>query len=376
MKDNLKIKAVLGDDTATMVSELHVLLNEELTRPIDQRDFDYIAELTQSIAELSGASLTDEEQEVNISAIISEASAVKKRSLISVVRRTLSVACSFALIFAAANCISFASFGSDVFHAFVDYKSGGFVVDFANTDPEKGRIPTAQAATAVMNGTQAATAGPSTGAPSYVTRPDAGTGVATDAPTEGVTEADAVSEPLTKAMTSADPIPVVPEGTEPEADHQNNNGGSENPIVSNNDGSYKGVKTAIGTIIRNRCADAGVNAVAPPDDFFLNMELEDYSTVEMENSRDFYFTFSNNSQQLDIILEHYPSRYKMPELKIPSDQNGFRQETFDVGTVYFFEDNDVNTALFVNNDTIYTVIIQNADMDVLYKIIAVFGSRN
>ena len=50
MKENLKIKAVLGDDTATMVSELQVLLNEELTRPEDQRDFDYISELTQSIA--------------------------------------------------------------------------------------------------------------------------------------------------------------------------------------------------------------------------------------------------------------------------------------------------------------------------------------
>ena len=96
----------------------------------------------------------------------------------------------------------------------------------------------------------------------------------------------------------------------------------------------------------------------------------------MEKSKDFYFTFSNDTQQIDIILEHYPSRYEMPELKIPTDLQNFRQEKYPVGDVFFFEDNDVNTALFVNNDTIYTVIVQNVDMDVLYKIIAVFDSRN
>jgi len=361
MKDNLKIKAVLGDDTATMISELHVLLNEELTRPADQRDYDYISELTQSIAELSGASLTDEEQEVNIEAIISEGSAVKKRSFISVVRRTLSAACSFALIFAAANCISFASFGSDVFHAVVDYRSGGFVVDFSNTDPDSGKIPTHAPA---YSATSAPTAAASTVAPAA-------------APWEEMTDAAPVS---TEAMMATEGALEATSAELPGGSKGDNsapgNEGQHDPIVRKDDESYTGVKTAIGTIIRNRCGDSGVNTVTPPDDFFLDMELEDYSSVEMENSTDFYFTFSNDTQQLDVILEHYPSRYEMPELKIPSDQYGFRQEIFDVGTVYLFEDNNVNTALFVNNDTIYTVILQNADMDVLYKIIAVFGSRN
>ena len=106
------------------------------------------------------------------------------------------------------------------------------------------------------------------------------------------------------------------------------------------------------------------------------MTLEDSSIVEMEKSKDYYFTFSNDTQQLDIVLEHYASRYEMPELKIPGDTLGFTAEDYPVGQVFFFEDDKVNTALFVNNDTIYTVIVQNIDMDVLHKIIAVFDSRN
>ena len=360
MKENLKIKAVLGDDTATMVSELQVLLNEELTRPEDQRDFDYISELTQSIAELSGASLTEEEQERNISAIMTEVSANRNRSKISVVRRVLSAACSFALIFAAANCISFASFGSDIFHATVNFGQSGYVVDFANTDPNKYGIPTkppveAQPATAGATAAQTTAAVGATEAHG-AKGPDPDDKGQMPVPGEDDAQSPTagVTEPI--EMTEA---PMVTE-----------------PMTRADAASQSGIRSAIGSIIRNRCESAGFTPVTPPDDYLINMELEDFSRVEMEKSEDYYFTFSNDTQQIDVVLEHYPNRYEMPELKIPGDTYRFSAEDYPVGQVFFFEDENVNTALFVNNDTIYTIIVQNIDMDELHDIIAVFGGRN
>ncbi|HBB72454.1 MAG TPA: hypothetical protein DCZ71_07615 [Ruminococcus sp.] len=359
MKDNLKIRAVLGDNDSTMLSELQVLLNEELSRDEGQRDYDYISELTLAIAEISGASLTDDEVERNIGSIMEEVSSREKRSHITVVRRVLSAVCSVALFFAAINCVTLASFGADVFSTFVKLTNGGFIIDFSNTENTgSGVVPapvTEEAMPSEANNNTRPTA--EGGVPGAVVQTDE------NVPTNYPTQAAAVIRPGVDGTNNSGEVPAGTEANVPSTKGTGGNSGGSGYV-------------SVGRIMRERCSAQGLSPAAPPDEMEFNFTLEDYSYEQMEDSDDFYFVFSNEIQQLDVILEHYDSRYDMPELKIPSDNSDYSTENYPVGTVYLFEDNGINTALFVNNDTIYTIIGQNIDAASLSGIVAVFESGN
>ena len=245
MKDNLKIRAVLGDNDSTMLSELQVLLNEELSRDEGQRDYDYISELTLAIAEISGASLTDDEVERNIGSIMEEVSSREKRSHITVVRRVLSAVCSVALFFAAINCVTLASFGADVFSTFVKLTNGGFIIDFSNTENTgSGVVPapvTEEAMPSEANNNTRPTA--EGGVPGAVVQTDE------NVPTNYPTQAAAVIRPGVDGTNNSGEVPAGTEANVPSTKGTGGNSGGSGYV-------------SVGRIMRERCSAQGLSPAA------------------------------------------------------------------------------------------------------------------
>ena len=363
MSNNYRIRAVLEDDDRTRLAELQALLADELSRSEDECRFDEIASLTAAIAELSGGELSEEETEQNITSTLSAVLGSKKRKRISVVRRWLSGVAACAIFAVALNLYTLASFGTDLVTTAVRLTQGGFIIDFSDeTEPASGqevttRIPyntypprTTEAAVSVTDEESTVTTAVESFELSTTTEYTAvETTDAEDATVEATSEspeaATVVVELETMYERAYPDYDAFPDGITP---------------------------VSIGALMRERCAEYGVSPSAPDDDIMVQMQMTDYSHVQLEGSEDFYFTFANPNQQLDLILECYGSRDEMPELMIPSESEVYETARYGVGTVYFFEDSEFCTAVFADESTIYTIVGQNISSDSLRELTASF----
>lgn len=93
----------------------------------------------------------------------------------------------------------------------------------------------------------------------------------------------------------------------------------------------------------------------------------------MAESDDFYFTFENgNTQKFTISLEKYPTPEDMPEILIPSDSYDVRDEEVNGTHIFVFPLNNRATAVFVHDDICYTINGYNIPTDAIFKLASGF----
>lgn len=126
MKNNDKIALDKISDEK-MLAELQMLLQNELDRPADERDYNYIAELTGTIIEIAGA----RSEPVPAEDILSEVKARKKRKNISRISKWSAALSACLVICVAVNFYTVSSFGSNIFSTALRIAKDGFSLNLA-----------------------------------------------------------------------------------------------------------------------------------------------------------------------------------------------------------------------------------------------------
>lgn len=106
-------------------------LDEETAKPLRKRDFDKIEQLTNAISEL----LDDTDYSEGISKLYSriEQEKIKRKKPVGKLKKFLPAVCC-AILILAANCISVATWNTNIVSAVIKFTKGGFSVDFNNNE--------------------------------------------------------------------------------------------------------------------------------------------------------------------------------------------------------------------------------------------------
>ena len=123
MKDKL-ISDKLSDNQ--MLEDLQRLLDEELSKPLEERDLDAIKEITDAVI-----SINDEEVPKPVSAetVLGEIGARKKRGRIIQLRKWTAILAACFVICIAANIYTINTFGANVVETVMKIAKSGFSVD-------------------------------------------------------------------------------------------------------------------------------------------------------------------------------------------------------------------------------------------------------
>ena len=115
------------------LKELHEKLDLELTKPVDERDFDRIEELTEAITTIEG---TEQLVQAQAAEAIPKLQQENHRRKITLRKNRLKVLipCACAAVVLAANIWSVAAFDRNIFSAAVDWFDGGFTLQMSESD--------------------------------------------------------------------------------------------------------------------------------------------------------------------------------------------------------------------------------------------------
>lgn len=115
------------------LKELHEKLDLELTKPVEERDFDRIEELTEAITTMEG---TEQLVQAQAAEAIPKLQLENHRRKITLRRNRLKVLipCACAAVVLAANIWSVAAFDRNIFSAAVDWFDGGFTLQMSESD--------------------------------------------------------------------------------------------------------------------------------------------------------------------------------------------------------------------------------------------------
>jgi hypothetical protein len=311
-KDEI-FNALVNDDDSQqqMLSDLESALNEALSLPENERDYSAIAELTAAIAEISGGELDKDEEERNIAAVLEETTAADKRRKIDTIIKWATALSACFVLGVAMNIYTSAAFGADLFTTAVMFTKNGFSFDFAGFDDPYEHGETIIATSSEDTGTTT-TYNPWWTIP-WLSETTATTAVQTDASTE----------------TSV----IAPVQTEPESMAR----------------------------YLSFSREQGVFPCYPVSGIFDDMPLTDYSVEDSGLSKDLYFTFMNDEQRLDIMVEVYHSREEIPSFLVPTDEPDYETYPSNVGTVFVFGQEGYSTAVFAHDNILYTIVGQNMD---------------
>lgn len=132
---NEELAAKMQDNDADreLLEELQETLQSECDKPIDERDFDLINEITTAITDITGANkLIQERKESEIARILRDAEQLKPKRRMIQVRWLFPIAC--AIIFLTSNILSYTVFGMNAFSAAMRITNGGILISFKDTD--------------------------------------------------------------------------------------------------------------------------------------------------------------------------------------------------------------------------------------------------
>ena len=115
------------------LKELHEKLDLELNKPVEERDFDRIEELTEAITTMEG---TEQLVQAQAAEAIPKLQQDNHRRKITLRRNRLKVLipCACAAVVLAANIWSVAAFDRNIFSAAVDWFDGGFTLQMSEPD--------------------------------------------------------------------------------------------------------------------------------------------------------------------------------------------------------------------------------------------------
>lgn len=334
--DGNLIDKLLNDNNSEndMIKELNEELDKELNKPYEDIDYEKVAELSSVITEISGGMPDRKCRDRNIQKITEECTAIIKRKKIKKIYTWISALSACLILVLSLNIYTMNSFGENLFKTIVRITESGFSLDFSN-EPEEEPTASTMKTTAVTHKT------------------------------------------TTQSILTTEPLPLSTPAQSIDMQTNTNNAlipnvsvpkpGSENTTVT----TY--TTTAIeeefinlGEVLTEKCEEAGI--VPCFLNYKINMTLDDFSYDKNEMSTDCYFSFSNSTSKLDIIIEQYNSE-NIPSALIPSNQNGYYAITADIDEILLFEEDSHTTAVFINNNTVYTTVGHNISLSQMENIV-------
>ncbi len=334
LKDKL-ISDKLSDNQ--MLEDLQRLLDEELSKPLEERDLDAIKEITDAVI-----SINDEEVPKPVSAdkVLGEVSARRKRGRIIQLRKWTAILAACFVICIAANIYTINTFGANVVETVMKIAKSGFSVDLNELRDIEADDPITTTAppmpttgTYMQTGTLATTTETTT------------TAIETwAAGTYGIT-----TVPMATQTTAAQPSSSGGSATVP----MPGSSGTVDSIIENCDYYSRDIAREILT----KCEEHDIYPCYPETLPYLleDLTLDEYHFEQMNDSKDMYFTFTDGSNSLDIIIEEYVSADRMPDVLIPSDE--YEYETFrnDHLKGIVIDEGYGTTIVFVKDNTVYTL---------------------
>lgn len=334
--DGNLIDKLLNDNNSEndMIKKLSEELDKELNKPYEDIDYEKVAELSSVITEISGGMPDRKCRDRNIQKITDECTAVIKRKKIKKICTWISALSACLILVLSLNIYTMNSFGENLFKTIVRITESGFSLDFSS-EPEEG--PTA-----------------STIKTTTVTHKTTIQSILTTETLPLSTPAQSID---TQTTTDNELITTVPVPKP----------GSENTTVTTHTTTVIEEEFInLGEVLTEKCEEAGI--VPCFLNYKINMNLDYFSYDKNEMSTDCYFSFSNSTSKLDIIIEQYNSE-NIPSALIPSNQNGYHAIISDIGEMFLFEEDSHITAVFINNNTIYTTVVYNISLSQLENII-------
>ncbi|WP_028518937.1 DUF4367 domain-containing protein [Ruminococcus flavefaciens] len=336
MKDKL-ISDKLSDNQ--MLEDLQRLLDEELSKPLEERDLDAIKEITDAVI-----SINDEEVPKSVSAetILGEVDARKKRGRIIQLRKWTAILAACFVICIAANIYTINTFGANVVETVMKIAKSGFSVDL-------NELRDIEADPAII-----------TTEPPFMT-----TGTYMQTGTLATTETTATTAAETWAMSASTfGMTTVPAATQTTAYQPSSSGGSATVPTPGGSGTVDRITANCNEYSRDmareiltKCEEHGIYPCYPETlpYYFGSLVLDEYHFEQMKDSDDMYFTFTDGENSLDIIIEDYVSAYYMPDVLIPSDE--YEYETFKNGSIsgIVIDEGYGTTIVFVKGNTVYTL---------------------
>lgn len=332
MNNNELFRRLMNDDP---LAKLQAELERELELPEDSRDYDKIAEMTAAMVEIKGCAPDDNAEERCIQAVRNELAVQKKKQRLGIVSRWLAAAAACLTVFVALNIYTMRTFGEDFFSTVVKLTQNGFSLDFTQNEQLPGG--------AVV--TEAVTTG-DTPTPTMTTV----TADHTLTPTTQLPQVDCT----THAVTTSPAWIIPPTVTTTPPTGQSENLADEIDRILTESGHYK--------------------LLIPDYDSDLSMTSYDHEITS--NSDDFYFTFSNDTKQLDFIIEVYKLRSDIPLNLVPSEKSIMISFNNDFATVYMFEENSHITAMFVHDTAVYTIVGHNMTSSEMADVVLSYRGQN
>lgn len=318
-----------------MIKELSEELDREMNKPYEDIDYEKVAELSSVITEISGGMPEQQHRDENIRRITDECTAIIKRKKIRKIRTWISALSACVVLVISLNLYTMNSFGENLFKTIVRMTESGFSLDFSN-EPEEG--PTTVSTMKTTVATHKTTTQP----------------ILTTEPIPMSTPAQSID---TQTTTNYELIPSV---SVPKPGSENTTSTTLTTTVIEEE------FINLGEILAEKCGEADI--IPCSLNYSINMTLDDFSYDKNEMSTDCYFSFSNNTSKLDIIIEQYNSE-NIPSALIPSNQNGYYAITADVGEIFLFEEDSHTTAIFINNNAVYTTVGHNISLSQMENIV-------
>lgn len=349
MKNNENIiNKLLNDNNSekVMIKELSEELDRELAKPYENIDYEKVAELSSAITEISDGMPDQNRRDENIRKIEAECTAIIKRKKIKKVYTWISALSACLVLVLSLNTYTMNSFGDNLFTTIVRMTESGFFLDFSGEPEEK---PTISAVT-----TTTATHKTTTASVNITDIP-----MLTTATPPLSTPAQAIPTQTTSVPDELIPnISITAPGAE----------GAENTTATTTITTEIPTEDFInlGEVLAEKCREADITPCSL--DYKINMTLDDFSYDKNEISTDCYFSFSNDNSKLNIIIEQYNSE-NIPSALIPSNQSGYYAITTDIGEIFLFEEDSHTTAVFINDNTVYTTVGHNINLSQLENIV-------
>ena len=330
MKD-ISITDKLSDKN--MLDDLKQLLDEELAKPLEERDLDAIKEITDAMV-----GINDEEipQPVKAEAVLGEVSARRKRGRMQLIRKWAAVISACFAVCVAVNFYTIRTYGSNVIETVIKAVKSGFSIDLKEIkDMEEPASPVTTTTMGIPL-TTTTTAGIS----DTTTTAPVPAGFTTTNPPQTWTNTTSAPAGMTTTTTATVGLPVS----------------SSTTVTGNFANCNKGAATVAGIIVE-KAEHSGITPCYPEyiPDWLSGIELTESSTETLKDSKDMYFTFSSGNGKFDIIIEDYYSEDLMPEVMVPSDRSDYDVIKNANAKGFVIYEKTGCTALFVSGNTVYTL---------------------
>ncbi|MDE6519434.1 MAG: hypothetical protein K2K91_03105 [Ruminococcus sp.] len=376
-----------NDDIISHILEKSTLdeIKAELDAELDKSEVDYdkVAQLTEAVSKLTENSLDESQINENISKINQEYNTISRRNKICHIYKWIGSLSACLIMAMALNCYTMVSFGENIFTAIVEMTKSGFVVDFSGDGGNTGTavpssttiistasIQTSTTPAATTTGTTLNTMRPISSTPGfpggetnttvYYTTEDTGSETYTTNTNTATTATSITGTYTTNTTTAATIIGTYTTNT------------TNTTAVTTTIPPSSVKEIIIGDIIDESCKALGIDPCFL--DYKANLQLENFSYDRNELSTDCYFTFTNDNTKLNITIEQYNDKENIPQLLIPSNNSEYHTIYSNIGNIYLFDDGSNSKAVFLHENTVYTLSVYNMSMKQLEDIVISYSA--